>query len=1114
MGIPGSSHGHENNVVACFYESWSVYRPELGQFNIDDIDANLCTHISFCYLGLNEHTSTIMEIDEYAIQQGALQKLVALKEKNPSLKVTAAVGGWTEGSSKYSAMVASPGKRQTFITSVIDYLQLHKLDGLDISWQDPGVRGGTDRDKKNLVLLCQARELKAATSSLGYQVSVVVSPFSYIIDGGYDVARLANTVDLIYLAAYDYHGKWDGVTGHPAPLYPRASEGAEDQHHNVNGSVSYVLSKGVPPKMLVLGLPFFGRAFFLRDVDKNSIGSPSLQDGYQGPYTQEDGFLGYNEICEKLITEGILWTERRHPEHQVPYVYRNNVWIGYDDVVSLSDKIKLAKDFGLRGVYAWAVDTDDFRGRCGNGKFPLLTHVNEIMKDDSKSANKLPSKRPPVVACFFASWSVYRSSLGKFDISLVDGNLCTHLVFCFAGLDKETLTITDLDKDFVQKRGAYAQMQLVKRTSPDLKLTVAIGGWTERSEKFSKMAASPSLRKTFIDSVLEYLESNSLDGVDMVWQDPVLQDRGGQTGDKENYVILLQEMAAAFAGQGYHLGATVSASEEVLDASYDLSGIAAAVDIVHLIAYNYHGSWNQKTGHAAPLYPRNDETGAERTKNVDYTIKLLLSRGVPPAKLSVMLPFFARTFLLKDIERNNFGDPAFSVGFKGPYTGENGWMGFNEICEMYNDEAPIWTVKRQAEHRVPYMYNEELWFGYDNVSEIEERVRHALSYGIDAIGMWTIDTDDFTGNCGQGKYPLLNAINRILRSPAASPPDATPPPFSPPANTTGLRCSISPERDVTIGIIACADRQDLGCAEGHSVPPGTVVLAVCWETVELVMRCHGDGVWRQYGDAEDATERKMAVLCQPYYLNSEINRYFFQTESLALTTPNFRQFVDAGRGTKVQARCFTWTSSSRFRTDGRGLQDCYEIVSTTQEGNQAMDVRDLKIQLSRTLVRRVIDIRLHPEYQAGKSPVNDIALIQLEFPLKFHSKLYPACVGTYEQNPAIDAVTFNRSHGTGSYKYDLLLQRIVPDCRGSSEQKSDGVLSGGSSGGPFIQNLVSREVIEAWTVTGVTSYMSEVAGCATPRMVFTAVNVFSSWITETIQELLLLLDEIAENVDG
>jgi GH18 family chitinase len=54
--------------------------------------------------------------------------------------------------------------------------------------------------------------------------------------------------------------------------------------------------------------------------------------------------------------------------------------------------------------------------------------------------------------------------------------------------------------------GAYAQMQLVKRTSPDLKLTVAIGGWSERSEKFSKMAASPSLRKTFIDSVLEYLK--------------------------------------------------------------------------------------------------------------------------------------------------------------------------------------------------------------------------------------------------------------------------------------------------------------------------------------------------------------------------------------------------------------------------------------------------------------------------------------------------------------------------------------------------------------------------------------------------------------------------------
>ena len=45
----------------------------------------------------------------------------------------------------------------------------------------------------------------------------------------------------------------------------------------------------------------------------------------QGPYTREDGFLGYNEICVKQLQEtgpGAGWAVHWDPHHEAPFMYR------------------------------------------------------------------------------------------------------------------------------------------------------------------------------------------------------------------------------------------------------------------------------------------------------------------------------------------------------------------------------------------------------------------------------------------------------------------------------------------------------------------------------------------------------------------------------------------------------------------------------------------------------------------------------------------------------------------------------------------------------------------------------------------------------------------------
>lgn len=43
----------EKHVVACYYASWSIYRPDNGTYKIDYINPKLCTHLIYSFAGLN-----------------------------------------------------------------------------------------------------------------------------------------------------------------------------------------------------------------------------------------------------------------------------------------------------------------------------------------------------------------------------------------------------------------------------------------------------------------------------------------------------------------------------------------------------------------------------------------------------------------------------------------------------------------------------------------------------------------------------------------------------------------------------------------------------------------------------------------------------------------------------------------------------------------------------------------------------------------------------------------------------------------------------------------------------------------------------------------------------
>ncbi|PBC28790.1 Endochitinase [Apis cerana cerana] len=362
--------------IVCYYGSWSAYRPGLGKFEPTDIDPTLCTHMIYTFVGIASD-GNIRILDSWMdLPNGkdGYGKFTRLRQLSPNTKALIAIGGWNEGSYKYSEVVANPEIRIRFVRNVVAFLKKYNFDGFDVDWEYPNQRGGKQADKENFVALL--KELRQEFNKHNYILSIAVAAAKSSALKSYHILEISKYVHFINLMTYDLNGSWNNFAAINAPLYASSSESGAQAELNVNSSVQYWLSEGAPNDKLIVGIPAYGRSFTLANSVNNKPGDKTIGAGQAGPYTRENGMLGYNEICE-FINQG--WTVVREPEQRVPYAFKNNQWVGYDDIVSVEEKVNYVKYNGLGGIMLWSVETDDFHGTCGE-KYSLLNTINRVSK--------------------------------------------------------------------------------------------------------------------------------------------------------------------------------------------------------------------------------------------------------------------------------------------------------------------------------------------------------------------------------------------------------------------------------------------------------------------------------------------------------------------------------------------------------------------------------------------------------------------------------------------------------------------------------------------------------------------------------------------------------------
>lgn len=272
-------------------------------------------------------------------------------------------------------MAADPILRSAFISSAIEQATAHRFDGLDLAWQFPS----SPADMANLAILLA--EWRASLSNAAKDPSALllltatVYFSDHLFDGptddlDYPVGAVSENLDWVNILSFGYHRSSEPSTAADAPLYDRIT------HLSTSYGTGSWLDAGLPPCKLVMGIPLYGRSWYLKNKEKNGLGVQAVAAGPRQKQSNQTGLMAYFEIKE--ILKETATTLIYDNQTVSSYFHNGGLWVSFDNVEVVDEKIKFSLRNGLLGYFLWPINFDDSyhtiskEGKCSQQSFNFL----------------------------------------------------------------------------------------------------------------------------------------------------------------------------------------------------------------------------------------------------------------------------------------------------------------------------------------------------------------------------------------------------------------------------------------------------------------------------------------------------------------------------------------------------------------------------------------------------------------------------------------------------------------------------------------------------------------------------------------------------------------------
>jgi GH18 family chitinase len=374
----------------------------------------------------------------------------------------------------------------------------------------------------------------------------------------------------------------------------------------------------------------------------------------------------------------------------------------------------------------------------------------------------------PVVAAYYPEWGIYGRD---YQIADVPGEDLTHFIYAFANLTANGEMVLFDSYAATEKRfsaeesvsgeadlwsypaddprsqqtvwGNFNQLDQLKAKYPHLRTSIALGGWT-LSGNFSSVCSTAQGRETLANSIYSFLDTYTVfDGIDFDWEYPGgggLSSNGVSPDDGANYELLLGlvreklDQLGGETGRYYEITVASPAGYDKV-ANFNLEGLKQHVDFFNVMTYDFHGTWEDTTGHQAAL--TNDPNGYDIATAID----IYLDAGVEREQIVLGAPAYTRAWSGVADGGDNGYDEATSGAAPGSF--EKGTYDYKDLAAQYLSGSGDWELNWDDDAQAAYLYSEGqgVFSSFETPGSISLKSEWAQDLGLGGMMFWDASND-------------------------------------------------------------------------------------------------------------------------------------------------------------------------------------------------------------------------------------------------------------------------------------------------------------------------------------------------------------------------------------